>query len=329
MVSVYNADMTDEFNPPFYIRSAFAQTLLASSKSRTKGKNPMLQCAREVILHPLNDVQLQGFYSPQPNGQARGVVMFLHGWEGSVNSAYILRTGKVLYEQGFSIFRLNYRDHGNTHHLNQGLFYAVLLDEVFGAIQQVAKYESELPFYLIGFSMGGNFALRVARKTAENPIENLKHVVSISPVLDPEKSTNAIDAYAFLRKYFREKWSRSLLKKQTLFPDLYDLKDVFKLETITEMTEVMIRRYSEYKSSSDYFSHYAVVGDALADVKVPVTIITSQDDPIIPVEDFYNLKLPSSTDLIIHRYGGHNGFIETLSGRAWYEKKIIDKMQLF
>lgn len=316
--------MNDIFNPPFYIRSAFAQTLLASSKLRTWGENPMLNASYEVLLNPIDDVKLQGFYSPQPKGQSRGVVMLLHGWEGSVNSAYILRTGKVLYDHGFSVFRLNYRDHGNTYHLNSGLFYAVLLDEVFGATQQVAKYESDIPFCLIGFSMGGNFALRVARKCAEAPIRNMKQVISISPVLDPEKSTKAIDNYPLLRKYFRKKWSRSLLKKQSYFPALYDFSKVLTLETIAEMTDVMIQRYSEYKSSSDYFQHYAVLGDALANLTLPTAIITAQDDPIIPVEDFYDLKLYPTTDLFVHRYGGHNGFLETLSGRAWYEKKMLD-----
>ncbi|MFN8382163.1 MAG: alpha/beta fold hydrolase [Anaerolineales bacterium] len=316
--------MNDIFNPPFYISNTFTQTLLASSKMRTWGKNPMLNVSKEVLINPIGDVKLQGFYSPQPNGQSRGMAMLLHGWEGSVNSAYILRTGRVLYGHGFSVFRLNYRDHGNTYHLNSGLFYAVLLDEVFGAIQQIANYESELPFHLIGFSMGGNFALRVSRKCAEVPIRNMKHIVSISPVLDPEKSTKAIDNYPLLRKYFRKKWSRSLLKKQTYFPALYDFSNVLTLETIAEMTEVMIQRYSEYESSSDYFRHYAVLGDALADLTVPTAIITAQDDPIIPVEDFYNLKLHPTTDLFVHRHGGHNGFLETLSGRAWYEKKILD-----
>ena len=320
--------MTDVFTPPFYLRSTFIQTLLASSKIGTQGKNPMLQAAKEVILNPIDDVRLQGFYSPQPNGQAKGVVMLLHGWEGSVNSAYVLRTGRFLYESGFSVFRLNYRDHGETHHLNRGLFYASLLDEVFCAVQQVAEYERELPFCLVGFSLGGNFALRIAREGAERSIENLKHVVSISPVLDPEKSTNAIDKNPLLRKYFREKWSRSLLKKQACFPDLYDFSKVLRLKTIGEMTEVLIRRYSEYESASDYFRHYAVMGDALAKLTVPTTIITAQDDPIIPVQDFYDLKLHPSTDLIVHRYGGHNGFLEALSGRAWYEKKIIEAPSL-
>jgi predicted alpha/beta-fold hydrolase len=315
--------MTDAFIPPFYLRSTFAQTLLASSKIRTWGRNPMLQAAKEVILNPIDNVRLQGFYSPQPSGQAKGMVMLLHGWEGSVNSAYILSTGRFLYENGLSVFRLNYRDHGETHHLNKGLFYAVLLDEVFGAVQQVAKYESGLPFYLAGFSMGGNFALRIARQCAEKPIQNLRHIFSISPVLDPEKSTSAIDQYPFLRKYFRRKWLRSLLKKQAQFPDLYDFSEVLGLETIAVMTEVMLQRYSEYKSSSDYFRQYAVMGDVLANLTVPTTIVTAQDDPIIPVADFYDLKLNPSTALIIHRYGGHNGFLETLSGKAWYEKKIM------
>jgi uncharacterized protein len=316
--------MSETFNPPFYLRSAFTQTLLASSKIRTLGHNPMQAVAQEVILNPVGDVRLQGFYSPQTAHPAQGVVILLHGWEGSVNSAYMLRTGKVLYEHGYSIFRLHYRDHGETHALNPGLFYAILLDEVFGAVRQVAQNASPLPFYLVGFSMGGNFALRIARQCAESPLPNLKHIVSISPALDPEKSTRAIDAYPLLRKYFRQKWSRSLLKKQAAFPDLYKFEDVFQLATIMEMTEIMLQRHSSYKSATDYFRQYAVLGDALAKVTVPVTIITAQDDPIIPVADFYELKLPPASQLIVQRYGGHNGFLETLSGKAWYEQKIMD-----
>lgn len=315
--------MTTAFTPPFYLRSTFAQTLLAS-RIPSRGHNLMLASAREVTLNPVADIRLQGFYSPQTAGVAKGLVVLLHGWEGSVNSAYMLRTGRFLYEQGFAVFRLNYRDHGETHHLNHGLFYAVLLDEVFGVVQQIAQDAGDLPVFLAGFSMGGNFALRIARRHTETPLPNLKHIFSISPALDPEKSTQAIDAYPLLRKYFRKKWSRSLLKKQALFPELYNFNDVLKLETIMEMTEVMVQRYSDYPSSADYFSHYAVLGDALANITIPVTIVTAQDDPIIPAADFYDLKLPASTELIVHRYGGHNGFLETLSGKAWYQQKMLE-----
>jgi len=316
--------MSGNFNPPFYLRSTVVQTMLASSGIRKWGANPTVEAAREVILDTVDGVKLQGFYSPQTNEQVKGVVMLLHGWEGSVNSTYILGTGKFLYNNDYSVFRLNYRDHGESHHLNRGLFYAVLLDEVFNAVQQVSGYERELPFYLAGFSMGGNFALRIVRKCAENSINNLSHVMSISPVLDPEKSTYAIDNVPLLRKYFRKKWIRSLKKKQEYFPELYDFSDVFALESITEMTELMIARYSDYKSATDYFRNYAVLEDALANINIPTTIVTAQDDPIIPVDDFYGLELNSMVELIIHHYGGHNGFLETLSGKAWYEQKMLE-----
>jgi hypothetical protein len=311
------------FNPPFYLKSTVVQTLLASSAIRKWGHNPVVGTAKEVILNAVGDVRLQGFYSKQSKGNAKGLVMLLHGWEGSVNSTYIQGTGKFLYNNGYSVFRLNYRDHGNSQHLNRGLFYAVLLDEVFHAVRQVSEYEPGLPFYLAGFSMGGNFVLRIARKCAESPIENLSHIISISPVLDPEKSTYAIDDVPILRHYFRKKWQRSLQKKQACFPDLYDFNEVFALDTITDMTDLMLKRYSDYENSTIYFSKYAVLEDALMNVPVPTTIITSKDDPIIPVEDFYELKLNSLTDLIIHPYGGHNGFIESLSGRTWYERKML------
>jgi len=172
--------------------------------------------------------------------------------------------------------------------------------------------------------MGGNFALRIARQCALTPIPNLEKILSISPALDPEKSTHAIDLYPQLRKYFHRKWSRSLLKKQAAFPSLYDFSDVLRLDSIAEMTDLMLQRYSNYASAALYFHDYAVLGDALANLNIPATIVTAQDDPIIPVEDFYDLKLSSSTKLIVHRYGGHNGFLETLSGRTWYERHIID-----
>ena len=315
--------MDDKFSPPFYLKSTFVQTMLAGHNPNKYKENPMLNATQEMIISPLKDVRLQGFYSRQLNGHSNGLVMLLHGWEGSSNSAYILSTGSFLYSNGFSVFRLNYRDHGDSHGLNSGLFYAVLLDEVFHAVRLVSDFEKELPFYLAGFSMGGNFALRIGRKCAEIPIDNLSHVISISPVLDPEKSTYAIDKFRPIRKYFQKKWLRSLQKKQECFPDRYDFSDVFGLESIAEMTDYMIERYSDYKSAADYFKDYALLGDALSDVPVPTTIIAAKDDPIIPFDDFLDLRLNSLTNLILHCHGGHNGFVEDIFGRRWYEKEML------
>ena len=313
----------DSFQPPFFLKNAHVQTVLASSKLRTLGSNSMRDAARQEIIRTAEGINLLGHHSVQNGGQAKGLAILLHGWEGSADSTYLLRCGRSLYANGYDIFRLNFRDHGDSHHLNEGIFYAVLLEEVYQAVVKAAAFSGGRPVFLIGFSLGGNFVLRILKKCASVPITNLCHAVSISPVLNPQKSTTKIDRIAFIRKYFLAKWRRSLTKKQALFPDLYDFGDVLELKTIQALTDALLEKYSDFSTSQDYFDAYSVMGPAIADINTPVTIVTAEDDPIIPIKDFYDLKLNKHIRLVIHPHGGHNGFITGFRLQSWYENIII------
>jgi predicted alpha/beta-fold hydrolase len=312
------------FHPPFLLRSAHVQTILASSKFRARGQNPMRDAAREKIIDTDDGVRLLGYYSAQSTGFAKGLVILLHGWEGSSDSTYVLRTGKALYQNGYNIFRLNFRDHGESHHLNQGIFYAVLLEEVFEGVRQAARYADTLPVFLVGFSLGGNFALRILRRAIDEPVKDLRHTVSISPVLDPQKSTTRIDRYPIIKSYFLKKWRTSLQKKQRLFSDTYDFCNTFAHKSLQEVTDALLAEHSDYGSSAEYFKAYSILNDALKNIRVPTTIIAAADDPIIPIEDFDNLDTNDLTNLVIQPYGGHNGFLTGWSLQSWYEQKLVE-----
>ena len=316
--------MFGPFQPPWYLRSGQIQTVLASMSLRAWGKNPMRDTAEEVTIKTPQGIRLQGYHSPQGSTHPRGLVILLHGWEGSADSTYIACTGRALYQCGYDIFRLNFRDHGSSHHLNPGIFYAVLLEEVFQAVRQISRIVEENPVFLVGFSLGGNFALRIARQMRHAPIKNLGHVVAISPVLDPKKATVRIDGQALIRKYFLKKWLQSLQIKQGLFPEAYDFSEMCKLNTIMTVTEKMIEQYSDYNSAAEYFKEYSLLHDAIDDLAVRTTIVTAADDPIIPVDDFYDLRLNHRTELIIHTHGGHNGFIDGFYLKSWYEQELAN-----
>ena len=313
----------DSFEPPLFLKNAHVQTVLASSKLRTLGPNAMRAVARKEIIETADGVKLLGYHSVQNNRLAKGLVILLHGWEGSVDSTYVQCCGRSLYRHGYDIFRLNFRDHGDSHHLNSGIFYAVLLEEVYQAVIQAAEFARGGPVFMIGFSLGGNFVLRILEKCVSVPFTNLRHAVSISPVLNPQESTMQIDRIAFIRKYFLTKWHRSLTKKQELFPDLYDFEAVMDLKTIQAVTDVLIEKYSDFETARDYFHAYSVMGSAIEGINTPTTIITAEDDPIIPIKNFYDLKLNKHIQLIIHSYGGHNGFITGFKLQSWYENRII------
>lgn len=312
------------FNPPFPLKSAVVQTVMASAGLRALGPNPMLSAARETVVTSGNGVRLLGYMSRQPRPHDNGLVILLHGWEGSSRSTYIRTTGRSLFAKGYDVFRLNFRDHGPSHHLNPGIFYAVLLDEVFDAVRQITEAEARRPVFLAGFSLGGNFALRVARKCAADPIPGLRQVMSISPVLDPDKATDRIDGNRFILAYFLKKWRRSLRFKQRCFPERYDFDGLLNIGNIREMTEQLLIRYSDFDSARAYFREYTLLGDDLQSIAVPTTIITAADDPIIPVDDFYGLHLSGTTRLLVQPHGGHNGFLEGWRLKGWYEK-VMDR----
>jgi predicted alpha/beta-fold hydrolase len=309
---------------PMLLRNGHLQTFLASSNLRTLGPNPMLAAARDVILEAGDGIRLLGSHSPQRTATPKGLAILLHGWEGSIDSTYLRCTGRALYRRGYVTFRLNFRDHGRSHHLNPGIFFAARLPEIFEAVRQAARLSGALPVFLIGFSLGANFALRVALRCARDPIPGLKHVAAISPVLDPDESTSRVDRHPVIRRYFMKKWRRSLRVKQALFPGLYDFGPILKLKTIQETTEALLKRYSEYPSARDYFQAYTLTGNALRGLPLPATLLTAADDPIIPIRDFQCLRLPSSARLLVCRHGGHNGFLEGIRLRSCYERDLPD-----
>jgi predicted alpha/beta-fold hydrolase len=246
----------------------------------------------------------------------------LHGWEGSIDSTYMLCSGRSLFNHGYDIFRLNFRDHGRSHHLNQGMFYAVLLEEIKEAVLQIAAQARQMPVYLVGFSLGGNFVLRILRACGASAVARIRHAVAISPALNPKESTRCVDDHPLIRRYFIRKWKRSLQIKAALYPDLYDFTEILKLKTIFAMTEALLERYSDYDSAESYFSDYSVRGDDLAENPLPTTIIVAEDDPIIPVADFYQLNTHANTRLVVHRHGGHNGFLFGWPLKSWYDMEM-------
>lgn len=315
--------MKETFNPKSWARNRHIQSIFASLRIRAMGNNPMVKCEKRVIVDGGEGVRLLGFHSPHEKNSGKGLILLFHGWEGSSDSTYILHTGNYLFEKGYDIFRINLRDHGKSHHLNKGLFHGGLTDETFRATCNIAELSRGKPFAIIGFSLGGNFALRIALRHGRTPVKNLRHVISISTILDPLHSTILIDNSLFIyRHYFLKKWKRSLEIKQSLFPDMYDFNDILKMKTLMEMTDGIIDRYSPFRDHREYFNTYTLRGEALADLSIPLSLILSRDDPFITVDDFYALKRNNNLDLSVQQYGGHCGFLDPFPFGCWHEREI-------
>ncbi|MCB1142380.1 MAG: alpha/beta fold hydrolase [Leptospiraceae bacterium] len=305
----------DEPHPRFLFRYSFIQTFFASYKFKKLFEYPIFSKSKEVVLEE-SGIRLKS-YLTEPYNPPRGLLVLIHGWEGSADSAYILKTGEYFYQKGFSILRVNLRDHGDTHSWNEGLFHGARLDDLKMAMKKIFKLIPSLPVYLVGFSLGGNYVLRYANSYSSQK-SRLKKVIAISPAIDPYRSTEKMDQNPFLRKYFLKAWSESLIKKQKAFPEIYEFGSHLKSKTVMELTEAVVPKYSPFINAREYFQSYTFSGDTFKNLKIDSYILCAHDDPVIDTSDFYKISFHKNLKIFLTNHGGHNGFFQTDFFCPWY-----------
>jgi predicted alpha/beta-fold hydrolase len=304
-----------DFRPSWPLTSGHLQTMLSSSGVRRlllpRAARMVQEGAEPVMVDGGGGVRLTGAFTAQKTRpQPRGLAVLFHGWEGSVDSTYVLQTGSRLLADGWDIFRLNFRDHGDSHGLNEALFHSCRIDEVVRALGDVVRRWPRPVTALAGFSLGGNFALRAALQTSRVGIP-LAYALAVCPIIDPAEGLFSLEEAApwFYQAYFMHKWRHSLLAKQKAFPqhryfEMSELK-----QDLRGLTESLVRRHTDFGSLQQYLDGYSVAADALMAMQVPATILTARDDPVIPVGAFEQLRLPPNVELDIAEHGGHCGFI--------------------
>ncbi len=322
----------NQFNPPALLRNPHVQSILNSIKLRrplvARRAKGMQAAAASHIIDCGNGVRLQGYFSghnskphtPRPND----LCILIHGWEGSSESSYLLSAAGTLWEQGMDVFRLNLRDHGSTHHLNEGLFHSCRIDEVVGAVLRVQSLFPHTRLFLAGFSLGGNFALRLAARAPAAGIV-LTKAAAICPVLYPPRTMHAMEnGLQIYHRYFMKKWRTSLRVKRRHFPHLKALHRTSGFHTIGEMTRYFVENFTDFPDLMTYLNGYAITGGALAHLQVPSLVIASLDDPIIPAKDLSQLASPACLEIKTTRYGGHCGFLQNYALTSWADRQILE-----
>ena len=320
----------ESFAPPPGLRNPHVQSLLSSSAARRwavrRRARTLLGASRDVLLDGGDGVRLLAHCAAHDDSPRATVVLF-HGWEGSAQSNYVLATGARLFAAGFDVVRLNFRDHGDSHHLNAGVFHSCRLDEVVNALVDLQDRLALPAWGLAGYSLGGNFALRVALRTPERSLR-LARVVAVCPVISPRNVLAAMESGpGFYEHYFVRKWARSMQRKRRFWPDRYDYDEWFKLRGLRERTRYLATRYYEYETLEHYLDGYSIAGDQLSALRVPSYVLTASDDPVVPVTDFEGLPEVPALEVHVTRHGGHCGFIRSWSMDSWVEHVITRAMR--
>tara|TARA_B100001113_G_scaffold284280_1_gene239469 strand:+ start:610 stop:1620 length:1011 start_codon:yes stop_codon:yes gene_type:complete len=306
-----------DFTPAVGLTNPNLQTIFSSAIrkiiiSRTEAE--FLNAGQEEIIN-LGSVRLQIERDKPANTEPLGLIMIIPGWLGHSKSSYVVSLAKKLVDARFEVVRITLRDHGETCHLNSGLFHSAETQEVVDLIKKLVddfkvRYpnrEGDLTTGLVGFSMGGNFALRVARQLSS------VRTLAISPSLSPHKTIQKIENSQIYRPYFINKWRKIFRDKQRHFPDLYDFSYAMKQKSIITLTKHFIGEFTSFDSVDSYCDAYDLCGSRLEGVNAH--ILASLDDPVVPTSDID--ALPPSVTRKMTKRGGHTAFIENWALESW------------
>jgi len=325
----YAGSVGEDFLPPRWLRNPHLQSIFPTlpwpRPSARRNCREVMAASRKKLIECGDGVRLLGFHAVPHDRRGSKVprmAILLHGWHGSADSPDVVSLAQHLFLRGFEVIRLNMRDHGETEHLNCGLFHSCRLAEVIGAVRSLQRKHPRHELTFVGFSLGGNFALRLGANARSEDLD-LARIVAVCPVIDPAHALSRLDSGSLLyRHYFIGKWRRSLLRKSATWPRRYDFSAMLQMSSLTRMTDHFVHRYTDYPSLHHYLKSYTIGGDTLRGLDVDTWLIAATDDPILPVEDVG--RLPSLRQLRITRtrYGGHCGYCEGRPGPSWLEQSI-------
>ncbi|EQD31138.1 hydrolase of the alpha/beta fold superfamily protein, partial [mine drainage metagenome] len=315
--------------PPRWLRNPHLQSMLSSSSLRRAALRRRAQLVAQVtraeVLHLDAGVRLQGFHSVQQAlPQRHGLVLLLHGWEGSADSNYMQATSACLLRAGYDVYRLNFRDHGDSHALNVEPFHSCRLDEVAAAAAQVCARPGAGLRAIAGFSLGGNFALRVARAAPARGIELDYAWRCARWSIRPRACANSNRA-AFITLTSCASGAPRCAASRCCFRRARWCRARMALN-MRGLTRALVLRYTEFGTLEAYLDGYSIAGDRLAALQVPATILTAADDPVIPVADFRAMQLPDCVELDIAAHGGHCGFLTGACLHSFVEGYLIARL---
>lgn len=317
-------------SPPFLpFRNGHINTILGNNGPRKwliKSRAESLEVASQAVeLTSKDGVRLHCVYTAQPQARhepSKGLVILIHGWEGCSQSIYLLSAAERLYREGYDVARLHMRDHGPSHHLNEAPFLAVRIDEIADAVGQICAAFPNRRSFLVGFSLGGNVAARVASIIGSRTMQ-LEQVLAVCPPIDPEQTGFRISRHPIYNRYFLNKWQASFRKKMALYESFKPHGDLLSIKDLMAMHEAFVPRFSVYPNASEYFKAYSLDARTLPKLDVPCHILLVRDDPVIDVKTAVQLPEIEGLSVEVADYGGHCGFVSSYRLDSWLDDYLV------
>lgn len=257
------------------------------------------------------------------------VIAIVHGLEGSCDSNYVLGIAEKAYQRGFHVVRLNQRNCGGTETLTPTLYNSGMSGDYRAIFEELAQGDGFTQIFFAGYSMGGNLVTKMAGEYGEAVPPELRGVCAICPAMDLAACADALNKPEnyFYQRHFVTGLLGRYTRKAALFPKIYSPNGFGKIRSVRGFDDAITAPCFGYRDAQEYYDA-AGARKVVAKVRVPMLMITAQDDPFVPYESFLAAMVAENPAIrfVAPEHGGHCAFISRHRGveRFWAEARVVD-----
>lgn len=326
LYSEFMACVMDKFEPHRLLKNGHAMTIAAASVRRRFD----LPQAEQRLFQVDAESRILGKCHWQP-GKRRDapVVVILNGLEGSSESNYVCGIAEKAFRLGFHAVRLNQRNCGGTEALTPTLYNSGMSADYKVVLEELSNGDGFEQVFFAGYSMGGNLVTKMAGEFGDAVPKALRGVCAVCPAMDLGACADALERREnfFYQRHFVKGLMARYARKAKLFPQRYPLNGIGPVRSVREFDDKITAPQFGYRDAQDY---YDAVGakKVVAQVRLPMLMITAQDDPFVPYELFLRANPGQNPAIrfVTPEHGGHCGFISKRAGaeRFWAEQRIVE-----
>lgn len=302
------------------------QTLYAWAKPR---RLPGLPEPTARYFDVATDTRLLAHCHWQERRDEHPTLLLLHGLEGSSLAHYMCGISDKAWAAGWNVVRLNQRNCGGTDHLSRGLYHSGLTEDPMFVLRELIEIDGLPAIAIAGYSLGGNLTLKLAGDLADTAPSELKAVCAVSPTLDLAACVDALERrsnVAYQWNFVRNLKGR-MRRKAAAFPDHYSLAPLGRVWSVRQFDELYTAPHHGFRDAADYYFRASALRVA-GRIRVPTLIITSEDDPFVPVAPFHDAALTGNPNVtvVVTPHGGHCAFVERATpgyDGYWAEREIV------
>lgn len=247
---------------------------------------------------------------------SHATILGLHGLEGSSQAHYMQGLADKAWAAGFNVVLLNQRNCGGTEHLSSTLYHSGLTGDADWVLRELAA-EGQTAFGVVGYSLGGNLALKLAGDYGAQAPPFVKAIVAVSPVMDLPRCVDALERrsnFAYQWNFVRNLKAR-MRRKVAAFPERFTAAPLDRIRTVRDFDEAYTAPHFGFADATDYY--YRAASLRVVDrIQLPTLILTAADDPFVPPQPFSDPAVTGNPHIttVVSPHGGHCAFVSERNG---------------